>query len=162
MYVKGFERHREVRPIGEDDLLAEMRAVLEKGKACVIARDGVIVEAAEGRGVAPLMALLAARKLKRALVMDRVCGRASAAICIVGRARKVATPLLSEGARDLLAAHNVPVVAGKTVPAILNRAQTGGCPLDAEIEGLSDPHEIVERLRAVLARWAAAGGPEAK
>lgn len=150
--VKGFEKHREVRPIGENDLIAEMHTVLATGKACVVAKDGVICATAEGRGIRPLLQLLDERKLARALVLDRVCGRASAAICVAGRARKVVTPLISEGARKFLEAHGVAVQAEKTVPAILNRAQSGFCPMDTAIDGVNDPAEIVARLRAALER----------
>ena len=148
--VKGFERHREVRPIGEIDLIAEMRAVLASGKACVVARDGVIAATGEGRGIKPLLELLDKRLLSRALVLDRVCGRASAAICIAGKARKVVTPLASEGAKRLLEAHGVALQAEKVVPLILNRDQSGGCLMDAAVDALDDPHEIVQRLRAAV------------
>lgn len=150
--VKGFEKHREVRPIDESDLIAEMRAVMSDGKACVIARDGVIVATGTGRGVKPMLEMLDKRVLAHALVMDRVCGRASAAICVVGKVRKVVTPLISEGAVKLLEAHGVAVLAEKTVPAILNRSKSGNCPMDTATDAMTDPREIVRYLRDAVER----------
>lgn len=150
--VKGFEKHREVRPIDESDLIAEMRAVLDSGKACVIAKDGVITASGEGRGVKPMLEMLDRRMLGGALVLDRVCGRASAAICIVGKVRKVVTPLISEGAKRLLEAHGVSVLAEKTVPAIFNRSRSGVCPMDTATDEMTDPREIVQYLREAVSR----------
>jgi formate hydrogenlyase subunit 6/NADH:ubiquinone oxidoreductase subunit I len=150
--VKGFETHRDVRPIDESDLIAEMRALLDAGRACVIARDGVIIAQGDGRGVKPMLEMLERRVLSRALVMDRVCGRASAAICVVGNVRKVVSPLVSDGARKMLESHGIAVSAGKVVPTILNRAKTGSCPMDAATDAMTDPREIVRYLRDAVSR----------
>lgn len=152
MHVQGFEKHRAVRPIAEADLVAEMRTRLESGAACVVAKDGVIVAAVEGHGVKPLLGILdkTPRLLEGALVMDKVCGRASAAICIVGKVRKVFAPVMGADAKALLERHGVAASAKDVVPKILNRDHTGGCPMDAATAELTDPTAIVETLRSVV------------
>lgn len=147
--VVGYERHREVGPIDEADLIAEMRVVLDTGKAAVVAKDGVIVRAPEGRGVKPMLELLDREPavLKGSLVLDRVCGRASAAICIVGGVRKVVSPVMAAGAKALLEKHGVAAEAGKVVETILNHDRTGGCPMDARCADIDDPAAIVRAIR---------------
>ena len=149
IFVKGFERQRIVRPFNEGDLVAEMKGLLTRGEAAsVVAVDGVIVAREQGRGVQPLLKLLDAGKLRRALVVDKVIGRAAAAICLVGRVRKVHALVMGEDAAALLHAHGVLATPDRTVPRILNRDQSASCPLEARVEKLEDPALMVEALRA--------------
>ena len=152
IYVKGFEMQRVVNPISEGDLLAEMRARLSAGAAVVVARNGVIVAEESGRGLEPLLKLFEAGRLRRAIVMDRVVGRAAAAICIRGGARKVCTDLAGKGAAELLRRNGVPLVAAQTVEQILNRERTGGCPMEQAVAGLEDPEKMVEAIRKAKRR----------
>ena len=82
--------------------------------------------------------------------MDKVIGRAAAAVCLVGRARRVHGLLMSEEAQSLLAAHNVPATADRLVPKILNRDQSASCPLEARVAQEDDPQKMVAALRAFL------------
>lgn len=149
IFVKGFERQRIVRPFNEGDLVAEMKGLLTRGEAASVAAvDGVIVAREQGRGVQPLLKLLDAGKLRRALVVDKVIGRAAAAICLAGRVRKVHALVMGEDAAALLHAHGVLATADRTVPRILNRDQSASCPLEARVEKLEDPAQMVEALRA--------------
>ena len=151
IFVKGFERQRVVRPFDEGDLLAEMAGLVRRGEAAAVtARDGVIQTRASGRGVLPLLKLLDDGHLRHALVVDKVVGRAAAAVCLVGRARRVHGLLMSEEAKRLLAAHNVPASADRLVPKILNRDQSASCPLEARVAQEADPQKMVAALRAFL------------
>lgn len=147
IFVKGFERQRIVRPFDESELLSEMKSLVEKGEAsCVAARDGVIVGKASGKGLKPILELLDRRALAHALVVDKVVGRAAAAVCIVGKAKKVHAVLMGADALALLKAHGVEASAEKTVPKILNRDLSGGCPMERKVEGVDDPSEMVNIL----------------
>lgn len=147
IFVKGFERQRLVWPIDEGGLLAEMKTLVMSGVSCVAAKDGVIVAQEKGRGIMPIMKLLSDGKLAHALVVDKVVGRAAAAICIVGKAKKVHAMTMSADAASLLKAHGVEASADKTVPKILNRDLTDGCPMEQTVEGLDDPAEMVKALK---------------
>ena len=148
IFVKGFERQRVVRPLDERDLVAEMKGLLARDEAASVAAvDGVIVAREQGRGVQPLLKLLDAGKLRRALVVDKVIGRAAAAICLVGEVRKVHALVMGEDAAALLRAHGVAATADRTVPRILNRDQSAPCPLEARVEKLDAPAQMVEALR---------------
>ena len=150
IFVKGFERQRLVWPTDEGGLLAEMKTLVMSGVSCVAAKDGVIVAQERGRGIMPIMKLLSDDKLAHALVVDKVVGRAAAAICIVGKAKKVHAMMMSAEAASLLKAHGVEASADKTVPKILNRDLTDSCPMEQTIDGIEDPAEMVKALRERL------------
>ncbi len=151
IFVKGCERQRLVRPFDDAELLAEMKTLVEKGEAaCVAARDGVIVDKASGKGLKPLFELLASGKLAHSFVIDKVIGRAAAAICIVGKAKKVHALMMGADALALLKTHGVEASAEKTVPKILNRDLSDSCPMEQTIEGIDDPAEMVKALKSRL------------
>ena len=153
IFVKGFDRQRIVRPMGTEDLIAEMATLIRRGEAsAVAARNGVICARESGHGVQPLLGLLDGGKLRGALVVDKVIGRAAAAICIAGGVRQVHGLLMSEEARTLLAAHGVAATADRIVPKILNRDLDASCPLEARVADETDPQKMVEALRRFLSR----------
>jgi hypothetical protein len=59
---------------------------------------------------------------------------------------------MSADAASLLKAHGVEASADKTVPKILNRDLTDGCPMEQTVEGLDDPAEMVKALKSRLGR----------
>lgn len=150
--VKGFDRQRAVRPFNLEDLIAEMKGIVRRGEAAsVVAHDGVIDARATGRGILPLFELLDGGKLRRGVVVDKVIGRAAAAVCVVGRVRRVHALLMSEDAKALLDERGIPASADRFVPKILNRELNAGCPLEARVENERDPEKMVEALRAAIA-----------
>ena len=148
IYVKGYERQRMVNPITEADLLREMKAQIDAGASVVVARGSVIIATETGRGLDPLLKLHDAGKLAGAVVMDKVVGRAAAAICAEGGATKVfAAALAGKGAAELLAARGIHFEAAKTVDLILNHEQTDGCPMEKAVAGLDEPRKMIEAIR---------------
>lgn len=129
-------------------LQERMKASLDAGKAAVIARDGKIVAELEGRGVKPLLDALAAdpKAFEGVVAMDKVIGRAAAAIYIVGKADTVIAPVMSVGAKELLERHGVKAVTENPVPYIINRRRDGMCPMDKATMDLENPEEIVGKL----------------
>lgn len=134
----------------EAGLLSEMRTLLEKGASVVVARAGVVVAQASGRGIGPLLSLSEANRLTEAFVCDKVIGRAAAAVCVAGGARAVFATLMSAGAAAFLQSNGVSATAERIVPQIANRTQTGACPMECAVEGLDDPAEMVAVVRAKL------------
>ena len=152
IYVKGFEVQRMVKPMSETDLLEEMKTCLAKDSSVVVARDGVIVNRESGRGIGPLLKMLDDGSLRGAFVADKVIGRAAAAICVCGGARRVYAALMSEDAAAYLKAHDVAYAADKTVAKILNRDRSDRCPMEKAVDGKDEPGEMVAAIRATLAR----------
>ena len=151
MTVEGLERHREVRPMSEADVLAEAARLIREGRAgAVLVKDGVIVAVEpNGPGVKPLLRLhdLRADVMKGAWVVDKVVGRAAAAIAIDGGATRVHGLVMSETAKTLLGAHGVPASADETIPQVLNRTRDGLCPLEDAVKGLDVPAKMIPEIR---------------
>lgn len=144
--VEGLDEQRIVRPIGEGDLIAEMLTLIHEGKAIVLAKDGVITHQLEGSGVKPILDLLKEGALKDAIVVDKIIGRAAAAACVEGGAKKVVASVMSEGAKAFLNAHGIPASAEKLVPIIINRKGDGQCPMELKVKDLTNPKEMVDLL----------------
>ena len=141
---------KKVNPMSESDLVAEMKSRVASGASVVVAVNGVIVAVDDGRGIGPLLKLLDAGKLKDAIVVDKVIGRAAAAICAKGGARKVYAVLAGKGASELLIAHGIEFSADKTVDAIMNRDQSGNCPMENAVNGITEPDKMIEAIRKVM------------
>jgi len=149
--VEGFATQRVVRPMGAEDVLAEMRALVASGEASVVAaRQGVIVARASGRGIAPLLTLCDKGALKDAVVVDKVIGRAAAAICVVGGAKTVYAEMASADALVYLRQRGIDCAADETVPLILNRNRSGSCPMEAAVKDFDNPVDMVNELRKAL------------
>ena len=152
IYVKGYELQRMVNPIAEADLLKEMRTRIDAGVSVVIARGGVIIAEETGRGLDPLLKLHDAGKLRGSVVMDKVVGRAAAAICAEGGATKVCTLLAGEGAAAILEARGIPFEAATTVERILNHKNTDSCPMEKAVAELNEPKKMIEAIRKAKAK----------
>ena len=152
MTVEGLLQHREIRPMSEQDVLAEAVSLIRREEAgAVLVKGGVIVAIEpNGPGVKPLLRLhdLRADVLKGAWVVDKVVGRAAAAIALDGGAARVHGLLMSEAAKALLGEHGVPASADETVPQILNRNRDGLCPLEDAVKGQDVPAKMVKAIRS--------------
>ena len=152
--VEGYPEQRIVTPIGEGDVLAEMAALVAKDFTLVVAQKGVISVRVKGRGLAPLLTALDGGKLKDAVVVDRVIGRAAAAICIAGGAKRVHAQVMSSDAKSMLVKRGIEVGAQKVVYQILNRQKDGPCPMEKAVRNQADPVKMVAVLRKKIAEFA--------
>ncbi len=153
MTVSGFEVHREVKPMGDDAVLGEARRLFAVNKAAVVlVKNGVIVASGGGRGLYPLLDLMDMRPVDFAgcWVIDKVIGKAAAAICIAGGAKRVHGELMCEPAVELLRRHGIPFSSDKLVPQILNRAKDGLCPLETSVKDLTEVPAMITAIRRKL------------
>ena len=88
--------------------------------------------------------------VKDALVVDKIIGRAAAAACVQGGAKKVVAQVMSQDAKAFLNAHGIPAQAQTLVPMIINRKKTGMCPMEARGKALTDPKEMVAALKEAV------------
>ena len=144
------------RKVGEYDK-AEM--LIREGKAeCILLRDGKILHIEKGRGVSPLLTI--SKKDPEVMfgveIVDKVIGRAAAAIAINGKVKHVHGLVVSEDAVEFLKAHDISCSWTVKVPKILNRTRTGLCPLEKSVEGISDPVKaqkaLEEKIRQLMKR----------
>jgi len=118
--VEGFEQHREITPISEDDLLSELRRIIDDGHSAVVARAGVIVLTLEGHGLKPIQDAIAADEgvFTNAIVADKVVGIGAARIYVQGGASKVYGKVMSEGAKKLLEENGIVATCANLVPQL--------------------------------------------
>lgn len=99
--------------------------------SCVIGR-GDSVTLCHERGVKDLLRLLTDEPamLKDAFVADKVVGKGAAALMILGGVAGVYARVVSRAALELFERSGIAVSFGQCVPAIINRAGTGICPVE--------------------------------
>lgn len=99
--------------------------------SCVIQKNKEIRIFRE-RGVKDLYHLLKEESglLKEAFVVDKVVGKAAAALMILGGVKEVYAGVISQPACQLLSRASIPTVYALEVPHIINRTQTDWCPLE--------------------------------
>lgn len=141
-----------VLPMSEATLLAEMKSQLDRGRSIVIAANGVIVHMDDGAGIAPALEALDSGRLEKAIVADRIVGRAAAAIFAVGGVKKLYAGVLSEGAKKFLEERKIAVEYGKLTEMIVNRSGSGRCPMETAVKDLNDERKMVETLRKAVAK----------
>lgn len=124
----------------------------------VATKDGKIVARERGRGISPALKLYRAGLLSGAAVADKIVGRAASAIFIAGGVVSVRADVMSVGAAQFLSAHGIPAEADVVTPQIINRRGTGPCPMEAAVEGMSDPREMVSAIERKLAEMEAERG----
>ena len=137
------------------EYLEKAKANLGKnGSVCVIvdSRDGAVYSS-DQKGIRPLMNWLekSPEILKGSYAADRVIGKAAAFLMIHGGIKEVFAEIVSQSALDCFSAFNVPCAYEKKVPRILNRDQSGLCPMESCCMELSDPEEAFQTLRKKLA-----------
>ena len=134
--------------------LDRARTLIRTGKAeCVVLRDGRIARIESGRGVSPLLRLYDRDReaLRGGILVDKVIGRAAAAIAICGGAKFVHGEVMSEDAQRFLKKNGIPSSCGLFVKRILNQRRNGLCPLEKSVEGITDPDAALESLRRRVA-----------
>jgi len=72
-----------------------------------------------------------------ATVLDKMVGRAAALLCVYARVNMILTPIVSDGAVEVLEEFGVPFMALERVKEILNAEKTGPCPMEQEARSKS-------------------------
>lgn len=154
--VHGLDTQLAVATRSDEELLPEMKAMLDAGASCVVARDGVVAASEKGRGVGPILKMYDNGRLAGAFVADKVIGRAAAAVCALGKVRRVHASLMSKDGAAFLKQHCIEASADEFVDQVLNRDKSGRCPLEMSVEGCENPAEMVKRIREKTAELRAA------
>ena len=133
----------------EPGLEAARRMILDGRAECVLVKDGRILAQESGGGVSPLLTIYETRKgdMADAVIVDKVVGRAAAAIAICGKARHVHGEVMSEDAAEFLKAHGITSGCTLPVPRILNRKRDGLSPLEQSVAGIDDPEQALAALK---------------
>ncbi len=129
--------------------------VLHSGNhALVVATAAGSTLAFDGRGVSDLMRLLHTepQTLHGAAIADKVVGKAAAALMIVGQVSMVHADMISEQAIQLFNGNAPEIVVGydKVVPHVINRQQTGWCPMELACRDCQTAEECVVKIKEKL------------
>ena len=134
--------------------MERLTGLLREGNySCVIANGGVVRTFTQ-RGVADLYRLLREEPafLRGALVADKVVGKAAAALMALGGVRRLHAGVMSRPARDLLERAGVEASYGCLVPYVMNRDQSGWCPLETLCCAKESLDEIYETIDGFVNR----------
>ncbi len=119
--------------------------------ACAVIREGRVVASETGRGILPLLSLYRAGKLKDAVVVDKIVGRAAALLLLAGGARACHAITASEGAISLLSRRGFRFTYEERTENIRNRAGDDLCPMERATASVTDPKKTPEILEKTLA-----------
>lgn len=105
---------------------------LHREKCSCVISNGCGLTVCHERGVMDLYRLLTQEpeRLRDTFVADKVVGKGAAALMILGGVRELYADLISRPALGLLDSEGVEVSFADVVPNILNRTQTGFCPVE--------------------------------
>lgn len=101
------------------------------------------------RGVNDLLELLEnePQRLQGAIVADKIVGKASAALLTIAGVQEVYTNIITTQAREILESAGITVSAKEEVPMILNRDQTGQCPMDKSLNDIDNLDSCINILK---------------
>lgn len=134
--------------------LERAKAALRPPYTLVLCRDGELLTS-DRRGVAPMVAFLReGQTLAGYAAADRVVGKAAAWLFILAGVRAVYADTLSEGGRELLSCHGIPVQWKALTPAIRNRDDTDLCPMEQAVAEAADAADALRRIEARMAQLA--------
>lgn len=130
--------------------MEEAKKMIQDGKAeCVLIKNDSIYGQERGHGVSPLLVMYDEHKeaMLNATLVDKVIGRAAAAIAICGKVKHVHGELMSEDAVEFLNNNGITISHTSLVHRILNRKRDGLCPLEQSVEGIDNPANALVALR---------------
>ena len=136
------------------DWKKRVKSLEEQGLSIQIEKNGRIIFESREPMLKPLFLCLTdrAEELKGAIVVDKIVGRAAALLCVLGRVVEVYTPLASETAIALLHESGIHIKALRTIPQIMNRDNTGPCPMERMASAFESPADFYDKLSELYAQ----------
>ncbi|MBN1561724.1 DUF1893 domain-containing protein [candidate division KSB1 bacterium] len=124
----------------------------EKNLSIYIEKDGEMIFESYDAMLKPLYVCLVERRaeLAGATVVDKIVGRAAALLMTIGQVRDVFTPLASETARHVLESAGIQLCAEKIIPYIVNRDNTGMCPMEKLANDCETAEEFFVKLQDII------------
>lgn len=124
--------------------------ILHEGNGhSLVIKNGNNIQVFNGRGITDLLQLLDNKPelLKGASVADKVVGKAAAALMITGRIKELHADLISRPALELLASTPIKVTYDTITEYIINRMNTGICPMEAACKDCNTPDECITEIK---------------
>jgi hypothetical protein len=120
----------------------------------IIEKNGEIIFQSVEPMLKPLFRCLTenSQEMEGAVVIDKIVGRAAAFLCILGKVAAVYTPLAGQTAVSLLEKSGITVKAVKIIPQIMNRDNTGPCPMEKMASGYESPLDFYKKLEEMYSK----------
>ena len=113
-------------------------------------KEGELLSSRE-RGVKPLLSLLdEGKRLEGFAAADKVVGRAAAFLYALLGADEVFAGTVSTPALEVFRSFGLPICFEREVEFIMNRTETGLCPMESSVLEISEPAEAERAIRAKL------------
>lgn len=139
-------------------MLKKAISLLESGPCTCVILNGEEILRFTQRGIAPLTQTLLEqpRKMKNAVIADRIIGKAAALLAVYGGAAAVYGAVMSGAGLAVLREHGIEAEYGTLTGEIRNRANTDICPMEKTVLGIDSPEEAFHALLETQKRLAAA------
>ncbi len=131
----------------------ELIDLLRNGNhSLVIHRDTTSVY--DTRGIATLLQIIDhnSKELSGASVVDKVVGKAAAALMIVGGVSELHAMLISQGALSLLATSDISISYDTVTDHIINRTHSGWCPMELACRNCVTAEECITEIRNLISK----------
>jgi len=125
----------------------------ESGMNLLVYNDGVIVFSSGKNGISPLLDAIDAGEGKGwddIVTVDRIVGSAAVLLNMYLGSREVHAMLISTGAKKLLKERGVAFVYREETDAIKMRDGVIYCPFERLVQGVTDPAEAYEMIKAKM------------
>lgn len=128
------------------------KMLLESEYTCVLCSDDDIKTSTK-RGVAPLLQWLdEGENLSGYSAADKVIGKGAAFLYVLLDIKEVYANVISRRALETLENNNIYVKYKMLAEAILNRDNTGFCPIETAVCGISEPDAALAEIRKTIKR----------
>ena len=129
--------------------LTRAKEMLQKEQfTFVLMKEGRVIKTSHKGGVIPLMEVIRQddKVLDKAVIADKVIGRAAALLAVYYQVKAVYAELISQKAREVLDNHSVFYQFKQCVPYIKNREHNDQCPLEKLTQNISDPANAYSQI----------------
>ena len=133
------------------------KELLHQENASIVVMKGTRTFTSVKRGIAPILELIDTdiNMLEEAVVADKVIGKAAALLLAYGKIQSVYADIISEHAILILEQYHIAYTYQTKVPYIINRTNTGMCPMESHVLTLNDATKAPEVLKQAVAKMMA-------
>ena len=144
---------KKARIIFNRNIIREAKNKIIKGEASlIIIKDRKIIHSDIRTGISAILDLLenSQNRLKNAIIVDKVVGKAAASLFILAKAGFIYGITMSRPAKSLLNEANSGIKYDTLVDVIQNRTNTGVCPIEQAIYDIYNPSDALMSIKEKL------------
>ena len=120
------------------DFTIEELALKLENHSLLVYKDGNVTFQDE-HGIQPLLIQIKKKGLKKAIVVDKVVGKAAALLMVYGKVKKVHTNIIAKDAVKIFEKYNIEYSYVELVDYIQNNKKDGLCPMEQKVLNIDSP-----------------------